>query len=166
MVPDRVGPAGVLGAAAAAGRQGAAGCEYGARRQARGALVGRLLSVNSYTDKQDDLYSLDAETLAPLQPIYALIFLFKYVGGGAEDRAGVQVDALDSGVWFANQVSSSSRRRTPDAGCRRRNSVVSCSLALFHAASFMLCSIALDQGGDIVPDAWVAAFRLLLAACR
>ncbi|EKD01377.1 NADPH--cytochrome reductase [Trichosporon asahii var. asahii CBS 8904] len=46
----------------------------------------------------DDLYSLDAETLAPLQPIYALIFLFKYVGGGAEDRAGVQVDALDSGV--------------------------------------------------------------------
>lgn len=50
MVPDRVGPAGVLGAPAAAGREGFASCEYraapprclsGARRGG-----GRLLSVS------------------------------------------------------------------------------------------------------------------------
>jgi len=52
------------------------------------------------------LYSLDAATLETLKPIHALIFLFKYVGreeGGAVD--GIEVDPLQSGVWFANQVS-------------------------------------------------------------
>lgn len=57
---------------------------------------------------QDDLYSLDSATLETLKPIHALIFLFKYVGreeGGGSN--GVEVDPLESGVWFANQVSPS-----------------------------------------------------------
>lgn len=44
--------------------------------------------------------------LDTLKPIYALIFLFKYVGqseGG--ESSGVEVDPLESGVWFANQAS-------------------------------------------------------------
>ena len=54
---------------------------------------------------QDDLYSLDPATLNTLRPIHALVFLFKYVGG-AEGKVttGVEVDPLESGVWFANQV--------------------------------------------------------------
>ena len=40
-----------------------------------------------------------------LRPIHALIFLFKYVGGtGEKTEEGVEVDPLDNGVWFANQV--------------------------------------------------------------
>ncbi|KAL7424369.1 hypothetical protein Q5752_000051 [Cryptotrichosporon argae] len=57
----------------------------------------------------DDLYSLDAGTLAALRPIHALIFLFKYVGGAdAGEVAGVEVDPADVGVWFANQVINNS----------------------------------------------------------
>ncbi len=56
---------------------------------------------------QDDLYSLDAATLETLRPIHALIFLFKYIGGGeGQTTEGIEVDPLDSGVWFANQVGS------------------------------------------------------------
>jgi ubiquitin carboxyl-terminal hydrolase L5 len=54
---------------------------------------------------QDDLYSLDASTLETLKPIHALIFLFKHVGyGDGSGSSGVEVDPLESGVWFANQV--------------------------------------------------------------
>ncbi|TYJ54308.1 hypothetical protein B9479_005067 [Cryptococcus floricola] len=59
----------------------------------------------------DDLYSLDAETLATLKPIHALIFLFKYVSSEEEkggETQGVEVDPLSSGVWFANQVINNS----------------------------------------------------------
>jgi hypothetical protein len=56
-------------------------------------------------DVQDDLYSLDAATLEVLKPIHALIFLFKYVGGDeGQQTSGIEVDPLESGVWFANQV--------------------------------------------------------------
>lgn len=41
-----------------------------------------------------------------MKPIHAMIFLFKYVGQGeGEQPSGVEVDPLESGVWFANQVS-------------------------------------------------------------
>lgn len=54
---------------------------------------------------QDDLYSLDPDTLSTLKPVHALIFLFKYVGGDdAVEAAGFEVDPMDTGVWFANQV--------------------------------------------------------------
>ncbi|WWC67729.1 uncharacterized protein I206_101641 [Kwoniella pini CBS 10737] len=59
----------------------------------------------------DDLYSLDESTLSTLKPIHALIFLFKYVessAGGAEESSGIEVDPLDNGVWFANQVINNS----------------------------------------------------------
>ncbi|WVR04462.1 hypothetical protein IAU60_001465 [Kwoniella sp. DSM 27419] len=59
----------------------------------------------------DDLYSLDAATLETLKPIHALIFLFKYVEASAEQAetsSGVEVDPLDTGVWFANQVINNS----------------------------------------------------------
>lgn len=64
-------------------------------------------SLTSLYSHQDDLYSLDADSLAPLKPIHALIFLFKYVGGDeGESSSGVEVDSGDNGVWFANQVRS------------------------------------------------------------
>ncbi|WWC59225.1 uncharacterized protein I303_101775 [Kwoniella dejecticola CBS 10117] len=59
----------------------------------------------------DDLYSLDEATLSTLKPIHALIFLFKYVepsASDAEGSSGVEVDPLDNGVWFANQVINNS----------------------------------------------------------
>nr|XP_019047412.1 ubiquitin carboxyl-terminal hydrolase L5 [Kwoniella bestiolae CBS 10118]OCF26342.1 ubiquitin carboxyl-terminal hydrolase L5 [Kwoniella bestiolae CBS 10118] len=59
----------------------------------------------------DDLYSLDEATLSTLKPIHALIFLFKYVEPSASDSegtSGVEVDPLDTGVWFANQVINNS----------------------------------------------------------
>lgn len=63
---------------------------------------------------QDDLYSLDSSLLDTMKPIHALIFLFKYVGPSeGEQPSGVEVDPLESGVWFANQVSSNL------ATCRR-----------------------------------------------
>ncbi|OCF37530.1 ubiquitin carboxyl-terminal hydrolase L5 [Kwoniella heveanensis BCC8398] len=59
----------------------------------------------------DDLYSLDPETLETLKPIHALIFLFKWVERSSsepESSSGVEVDPLDTGVWFANQVINNS----------------------------------------------------------
>ncbi|WOO79201.1 Ubiquitin carboxyl-terminal hydrolase isozyme L5 [Vanrija pseudolonga] len=57
----------------------------------------------------DDLYTLDESTLATLRPIHALIFLFKWVGGaGAGESVGVEIDPLEGGVWFANQVINNS----------------------------------------------------------
>ncbi|WWD22144.1 hypothetical protein CI109_106633 [Kwoniella shandongensis] len=59
----------------------------------------------------DDLYSLDSSTLETLKPIHALIFLFKYVessGSSGEGTSGVEVDPLENGVWFANQVINNS----------------------------------------------------------
>lgn len=69
----------------------------------------------------DDLYSLDPETLESLQPIHALIFLFKWVAptetsdaekkeenDEASKKVGGQLVSLeesqDCGVYFANQV--------------------------------------------------------------
>ncbi|CDO69260.1 hypothetical protein BN946_scf185042.g162 [Trametes cinnabarina] len=52
----------------------------------------------------DDLYSLDAEALAELQPVHALIFLFKWVGGQSnEPSSGGQYDPEFPG-FFAHQV--------------------------------------------------------------
>jgi ubiquitin carboxyl-terminal hydrolase L5 len=64
----------------------------------------------------DDLYSLDPSTLASLQPIHALIFLFKWVSpepeGSTNDQAmkksGGEIvgeeEAAACGVYFATQV--------------------------------------------------------------
>ncbi|CAE6419744.1 unnamed protein product [Rhizoctonia solani] len=55
----------------------------------------------------DDLYSLDAESLAALQPIRALIFLFKWIGGG--DETGGAEGRYDEEFpgFFAHQPKSS-----------------------------------------------------------
>ncbi|GBE81472.1 hypothetical protein BKA93DRAFT_765183 [Sparassis latifolia] len=50
----------------------------------------------------DDLYSLDAASLAELQPLHALIFLFKWVPSTAEPSGG-QFDT-DFPGFFAHQV--------------------------------------------------------------
>ncbi|KAI5114939.1 hypothetical protein M0805_006580, partial [Coniferiporia weirii] len=52
----------------------------------------------------DDLYSLDSEALASLQPIHALIFLFKWVSN--EDERGGGSGAYDDAFpgFFAHQV--------------------------------------------------------------
>ena len=54
----------------------------------------------------DDLYSLDAETLAALQPLRALIFLFKWIGGGDEKGGGEGRYDEEFPGFFAHQVRS------------------------------------------------------------
>ncbi|KAJ7188551.1 ubiquitin carboxyl-terminal hydrolase [Mycena filopes] len=54
----------------------------------------------------DDLYSLDAESLAALQPLHALIFLFKWIptaGGTSSSTLGGDYDR-DFPGFFAHQV--------------------------------------------------------------
>ncbi|KAI0288115.1 ubiquitin-specific protease [Russula brevipes] len=52
----------------------------------------------------DDLYSLDPASLAPLQPLRALIFLFKWLpGAGEPDSTGGAYDVAFPG-FFAHQV--------------------------------------------------------------
>ncbi|KAL1942797.1 hypothetical protein VTO73DRAFT_5037 [Trametes versicolor] len=52
----------------------------------------------------DDLYSLDSESLAELQPLHALIFLFKWVAGESSvPSSGGQYDPEFPG-FFAHQV--------------------------------------------------------------
>lgn len=63
-----------------------------------------MRGASGITNTQDDLYSLDEAELAQLRPVHALIFLFKYVGDGGVEKQGVEVDPLECGVWFANQV--------------------------------------------------------------
>jgi ubiquitin carboxyl-terminal hydrolase L5 len=44
--------------------------------------------------------------LDTLKPIHALIFLFKYLDGeDGQQTTGIEVEPLESGVWFANQAS-------------------------------------------------------------
>ncbi|THV06705.1 ubiquitin-specific protease [Dendrothele bispora CBS 962.96] len=50
----------------------------------------------------DDLYSLDSESLAALQPLHALIFLFKWVGTQDEAIAGTYDPEFPG--FFAHQV--------------------------------------------------------------
>ena len=51
----------------------------------------------------DDLYSLDSAALSEFQPIHALVFLFKWVGGSEGPSSGGQYDA-DFPGFFAHQV--------------------------------------------------------------
>lgn len=53
----------------------------------------------------DELWSMDAEGLAALQPISALIFLFKYVAGSADASGGARgAFDPDFGGFFAHQT--------------------------------------------------------------
>ncbi|KAG6866669.1 hypothetical protein C0991_000779 [Blastosporella zonata] len=51
----------------------------------------------------DDLYSLDPETLESLQPLHALIFLFKWIPSSADTASAGQYDP-DFPGFFAHQV--------------------------------------------------------------
>ncbi|KAF8524863.1 ubiquitin carboxyl-terminal hydrolase [Hysterangium stoloniferum] len=52
----------------------------------------------------DDLYSLDDEILATMQPIYALIFLFKWIAGADEKGGAEGTYDEDFPGFFAHQV--------------------------------------------------------------
>ena len=54
----------------------------------------------------DDLYSLDAESLASLQPLHALIFLFKWLPSSSDDAPSTLAGEYDSEFagFFAHQV--------------------------------------------------------------
>lgn len=52
----------------------------------------------------DDLYSLDSDTLSTLQPIRALIFLFKWVSNQDESGGGTGAFDDDFPGFFAHQV--------------------------------------------------------------
>lgn len=55
-----------------------------------------------------ELYSLDKSLLASIQPVYALIFLFKYIDTSAQDGAARNhskgVPKEDADFYFAHQV--------------------------------------------------------------
>jgi Ubiquitin carboxyl-terminal hydrolase, family 1 len=68
-------------------------------------MIRELLKTLGVPLQVDDLYSLDAETLASMQPIYALIFLFKWVGG-TDEKGGAEGEYdEDFFGFFAHQVS-------------------------------------------------------------
>lgn len=54
----------------------------------------------------DDLYSLDSESLVTLQPLHALIFLFKWLPSSATSSALGEYDPVfsENGGFFAHQV--------------------------------------------------------------
>jgi hypothetical protein len=55
----------------------------------------------------DDLWSLDSASLAALQPLHALVFLFKWVAG-ADERGGAQgAYEFDFPGFYMHQVSAS-----------------------------------------------------------
>lgn len=54
----------------------------------------------------DDLYSLDSASLAALQPLHALVFLFKWVAG-VDEKGGASGSYDDEFPgFFMRQVSS------------------------------------------------------------
>jgi ubiquitin carboxyl-terminal hydrolase L5 len=69
-----------------------------------GAIFRELLKTLKVPLIVDDLYSLDSESLATLQPIHALIFLFKWVAGSDESGGGEGVFDNDFAGFFAHQV--------------------------------------------------------------
>lgn len=52
----------------------------------------------------DDLYSLDDASLSALQPLHALVFLFKWVAGADEKGGGTGQYDNDFGGFFMRQV--------------------------------------------------------------
>ncbi|KDR75309.1 hypothetical protein GALMADRAFT_123102 [Galerina marginata CBS 339.88] len=52
----------------------------------------------------DDLYSLDSDSLAALQPLHALIFLFKWIPTTSDSAAPQSTDDPDFHGFFAHQV--------------------------------------------------------------
>ncbi len=73
------------------------------------AIFTSLLSELGVTGLEvSELYALDSALLASLQPIYALIFLFKYVDPSTDsqqpDAASKGRPAEDASFYFAHQV--------------------------------------------------------------
>lgn len=58
----------------------------------------------------DDLYSLDSASLAALQPLHALVFLFKWVAGSDEKGGASAAYDHDFTGFFMRQVSMSDLR--------------------------------------------------------
>lgn len=52
----------------------------------------------------DDLYSLDSDSLAAVQPLHALIFLFKWIPSSTESTAHSGTDDVDFPGFFTHQV--------------------------------------------------------------
>ena len=86
---------------------GTQSCEV-SQRHSR-AIFTSLLSELGVTGLEvSELYALDSALLASLQPIYALIFLFKYVDPSTDsqqpDAASKGKPAEDASFYYAHQV--------------------------------------------------------------
>lgn len=70
-----------------------------------GIFTGILKELGVKGLEVEELYGLDAELLEQLEPVKALIFLFKWVGTGDDStRDGVEETSASDNHYFAHQV--------------------------------------------------------------
>jgi hypothetical protein len=98
----------------------------------------------------DDLYSLDPEFVAALQPLHALIFLFKWIPSANETAARAGEDDPDFHGFFAHQVVN-------NACATLAVGLISCTLTSLHVTS---------SGHQCVrqrsrPFSWISTFRIV-----
>ncbi|GAA5897676.1 ubiquitin carboxyl-terminal hydrolase [Sporobolomyces salmoneus] len=68
-----------------------------------GIFTGLLHDLGVKGLEVEELWGLDAELLKQLEPVHALVFLFKWVGGATDKMDGTFVEA-EEGTYFAHQV--------------------------------------------------------------
>lgn len=69
----------------------------------------------------EELYSLDDASFARLQPVYGLVFLFKWTGG-SDDRPTIDA-STQPGLFFARQVTTAAMALSLEGihGCEIEN---------------------------------------------
>ncbi|GAA6025491.1 hypothetical protein JCM11491_002837, partial [Sporobolomyces phaffii] len=68
-----------------------------------GVFTGLLHDIGVKGLEVEELWGLDADLLKQLEPVHALVFLFKWVGGATDKMDGTFVDPAP-GHYFAHQV--------------------------------------------------------------
>lgn len=69
-----------------------------------GIFTGILKELGVKGIEVEELYSLDESLLRDLNPVHALVFLFKWINHPPSDVAGTSTSLLPENAYFANQV--------------------------------------------------------------